>query len=226
MSSRIRCGMFSCPSGASVSWSRAPPPKVMTTTFRLLVEMPVRAIRLEGSRELPSATPAALRKNSRRLQASRLASSWGANDLAAARRARSLAVCGEQWEIITNGKLSVKTTTRLNWCQDIHQTRCILSLPCPRRKSRTESRFRGRGILRRINKLPNFRSLFVEIGQVLFAESLIDLELLLGADFFAGSNVRLAQAIVSACAIGLDVRRASILRDGLGIFVLVGVEIA
>jgi len=79
MSSRIRCGMFSCPSGAKVSWSRAPPPKVMTTTFRLLVEIPVRAIRLEGSRELPSATPAALRKNSRRLQASCRASSWGAD---------------------------------------------------------------------------------------------------------------------------------------------------
>src|SRR6266550_1673823 len=123
MSSRIRCGIFSCPSGANVSWSRAPPPKVMTTTFRLLVEIPARAIRLEGSRELPSATPAALRKNSRRLQASCRASSWGADALVAARRARSLAVCSEQWELIANGTLSVKTTTRQNRCQDPSEAR-------------------------------------------------------------------------------------------------------
>src|SRR6266850_1062975 len=85
-----------------------------------------------------------------------------------------------------------------------------LTLPCPRR----------------INKLTNFRSLFVEIGQVLFTDSLIDLELLLGAAFFAGSNVRLPQAIVSVSEIGIESKRMQILGDGARIFVLVGVEIA
>jgi hypothetical protein len=45
--------------------------------------------------------------------------------------------------------------------------------------------------------LPNFRSLFVEIGQMLFADLLIGLELLLGADFFARSKVSLPQPVVS-----------------------------
>ena len=51
--------------------------------------------------------------------------------------------------------------------------------------------------------------MFVEIGQVLFADSLINLELLLGAVFFAGSNVRLAQAIVSVGEIGIEFKRAN-----------------
>src|SRR5467141_1592679 len=226
MSSRIRWGIFSCPSGANVSWSRAPPPKVMTTTFRLLVEIPVRAIRLEGSRELPSATPVALRKNSRRLQASCRASSWGADALAAARRARSPAVCGEQWELIYKWNAFRKNYDAAETVSRHPSDALHLTLPCLRRKSRDESRFRGRGILRRINKLTNFGSLLVEVGQVLFAGSLIDLELLLGADFLAGSNVRLAQPVVSVGEIGIEFKRTHILGDGAGIFILVGVEIA
>ena len=39
--------------------------------------------------------------------------------------------------------------------------------------------------------------MFVEIGQMLFADLLIGLELLLGADFFARSKVSLPQPVVS-----------------------------
>ena len=69
--------MFSCPSGANVSWSRAPPPKVITTTFLFLRVVAARAIALGPSSALPSASPAAVRRNSRRLQASCRASSRG-----------------------------------------------------------------------------------------------------------------------------------------------------
>src|SRR5438552_17116592 len=88
--------MFSWPSGAKVSWSRAPPPKVITTTLRLLEGMPVRAIRLEGRRELPNAIPAVLRKNSRRIQERWRASYRGVDALAAARRARSTTLRDEE----------------------------------------------------------------------------------------------------------------------------------
>src|ERR1022692_1796258 len=70
MSSRIRCGMFSWPSGANVSWSRAPPPKVTTTTFLLDGESAARA-HGERSSVLPSVNPAALLKKSRRVRARR-----------------------------------------------------------------------------------------------------------------------------------------------------------
>src|SRR5213078_1505904 len=92
--------MFSCPSGAKVSWSRAPPPKVMTTTLRLLEGMPVRAIRLEGRRELPNAIPAVLRKKSRRVQATWRARFRGVDAFAAARRARSPALRDEESKLI------------------------------------------------------------------------------------------------------------------------------
>ena len=68
--------------------------------------------------------------------------------------------------------------------------------------------------------------MLVEIGQVLFADFLVDLELLLGADFFAGSNVRLAQPVMSVGKIGIEFERAQILRDSIRIFVLIGEEIA
>ena len=54
----------------------------------------------------------------------------------------------------------------------------------------------------------------------------LPMSLLLGAAFFAGSNVRLAQAIVSVGEIAIEFKRMQILGDGVGIFVLVGVEIA
>src|SRR5690242_15923514 len=60
--------MFSRPSGAKVSWSRAPPPKVMTTTFLRSAGTPARARSREGSK-LPSVRPAASRRNSRRFRA-------------------------------------------------------------------------------------------------------------------------------------------------------------
>src|SRR2546429_4742397 len=61
---------------------------------------------------------------------------------------------------------------------------------------------------------------------MLFAEPLINLKLLLGAVPVAGANISLAEAIVSVGKIGTEFQRARILGDGLGIFILVGVEIA
>src|SRR5215469_1139523 len=60
-------GTFSCPSGANVSWSRAPPPKVMTTTFFFLGKA-AAAANGDRKRVLPKVTPAASRRNSRRVR--------------------------------------------------------------------------------------------------------------------------------------------------------------
>src|SRR5439155_25391102 len=89
-----------------------------------------------------------------------------------------------------------------------------------------ESRFRSGGILSRINKLPNFGALLVQVGEVLFAEPLIDLKLPLGAILFSGADISLAKTIVSVSKIGIELEGARILRDGLGVFILVGVQIA
>src|ERR1051326_1560054 len=63
--------MFSCPSGAKVSWSRAPPPKVTTITFLFFIgDASARAVGLKRSSAPPRVTPAAVRRNSRRVQAS------------------------------------------------------------------------------------------------------------------------------------------------------------
>src|ERR1700691_5010743 len=64
----MRWGIFSCPSGAKVSWSRAPPPKVMTITFRFFAAAAPRTNGLALSKVDPNATPAALRRKSRRLR--------------------------------------------------------------------------------------------------------------------------------------------------------------
>src|ERR1700691_6242134 len=64
----IKCGIFSCPSGAKVSWSRAPPPKVITMIFRFFAAAAPRTKGLALSKVDPSATPAAPRRKSRRLR--------------------------------------------------------------------------------------------------------------------------------------------------------------
>jgi hypothetical protein len=56
----------------------------------------------------------------------------------------------------------------------------------------SQSRFGGRGAFGGVDELADFGALFVEVGEVLFAEALIDLELLLGAVFCAGAHVGLA----------------------------------
>src|SRR5438874_12291874 len=119
---------------------------------------------------------------------------------------------------------SVKTTTRPKECQDVSQSR--QNFFHARAAKTGKSRFRSWGILSRINKLPNFGTLLVQVGEVLFAEPLIDLELLLGAILFASANVRLAETIVSVSKIGIEFKGPDILRDSLGVFILVGVQIA
>src|SRR5438105_12546772 len=92
------------------------------------------------------------------------------------------------------------------------------NFPC--RKVPVKSRFSGGGILCRINKLPNLRALLLEVGQMLLANFLVDLELLLGAAFFAGANIRLPQPVVSVGQIGIEFQRALILRNRFCIFIL------
>jgi hypothetical protein len=56
----------------------------------------------------------------------------------------------------------------------------------------SQSGFGGRSALGGVDELADFGALFVEVGEVLFAEALVDLELLLGAVFCAGADVGLA----------------------------------
>src|SRR6266576_205364 len=107
-----------------------------------------------------------------------------------------------------------------------HPSDALKLFSCRLRGTRSESRFPAGGILRRINKLPNFGALLVQVGEVLFAEPPIHLELLLCTVLFAGANVSLAKTILSVSKIGIELKRADILRDGLGILILIGVEIA
>src|SRR3954452_18423113 len=67
-SSRSMLGIFSWTSGAKVSWSRAPPPKVITITLRFLRALSPRTNGLALISAEPSTTPAAPRRKSRRLR--------------------------------------------------------------------------------------------------------------------------------------------------------------
>jgi len=59
-----------------------------------------------------------------------------------------------------------------------------------------------------------------------FAEPLIDLKLLLGTVLFSGADISLAKTIVSVSKIEIELKGPDILRDSLGVFILVGVQIA
>src|ERR1700722_18274808 len=68
-------GIFSCPAGAKVSWSRAPPPKVMTMILRFAIASAPHTSGLPLTSVVPRAILAAPRRKSRRLQPMSLASS-------------------------------------------------------------------------------------------------------------------------------------------------------
>src|SRR6476661_6334885 len=185
MSSRIRCGMFSWPSGAKVSWSRAPPPKVITTTFLFLRVVAALAIALGPSSALPSASPAALRRNSRRLRASWRANSRG---LQVAAAARSLAVRVEELYAIASPVL-----TTYMWAR--------ASRSCMPARARTlaptlKSSLRGLPAFRRIDELPDVRPLLIDLRQMLGPESLIHLQLCLRKFRLLGVHISLAQPVV------------------------------
>src|SRR5271154_6908325 len=61
---------------------------------------------------------------------------------------------------------------------------------------------------------------------MLGAELLVYLQLLLGGVFFASADVGLAQAIVSVGEVRVEFECALVVRDGIGVFGLIGVEIA
>src|SRR5713226_10684012 len=88
------------------------------------------------------------------------------------------------------------------------------------------SRLCDGGILCRVDELANFGALLVEFREMLLAEFLVHLDLLLGTLFFAGTDVRLAQAIVRVGQIGIQLQRALIFGNGVGVLTLLGVEIA
>lgn len=66
-----------------------------------------------------------------------------------------------------------------------------------------ESRLGGGRAFGGVDELADFGALFVEVGEVLFAEALIDLELLLAAVFCAGADVGLAEPVVRVGKVGI-----------------------
>src|SRR5215472_3614835 len=93
-------GMFSCPSGAKVSWSRAPPPNVITMTFRFLRVFSPRRNGLALTSVEPSAMPAALRRKSRRLRLRARAVSHGVCGAAPVRGLKNVESMGKSFPVI------------------------------------------------------------------------------------------------------------------------------
>jgi hypothetical protein len=88
------------------------------------------------------------------------------------------------------------------------------------------SGFRGGVVFGSGDELADFGALLVEIGQVLGAKLLVELEFVLGAVFFAGADVGLAEPIVSVGEIAVEVEGALVVGDGLGVLGSIGIEIA
>src|SRR6202035_5917102 len=82
------------------------------------------------------------------------------------------------------------------------------------------------GVLCGVDKLTNFSALFLQLREVLLADFLVDLKLLLSALFFPGVYVGLAQTIVRVGQVAIQFQRPLIFRNGFAVFPLVGVKIA
>ncbi len=98
-------------------------------------------------------------------------------------------------------------------------------------RSRIASGIRGRiggrrGFFGGEDELADFGALFVEIGEMLRAELLIEGELGLREIFLIGADVGLAEAIVRVGQIGIERDGALVVRDRCGVVRLVGVKIA
>src|SRR5690348_14071575 len=87
-------------------------------------------------------------------------------------------------------------------------------------------RFARGTVLRRINKLTDFRSLLLNFRQVLLVHLLIDLQLLLRGFLLPGAHVSLPQPVVGIGKTGIQFQGPNIFRNGLGILALVRVKIA
>ena len=74
-----------------------------------------------------------------------------------------------------------------------------------------------------VNKLANLRSLFIEIGEVLSVQLLVDLEFLLGTISLARVNVSLRKTVVCVGQIRIQLPRLEVFRDGISEFVLIRV---
>src|SRR5262245_25347964 len=73
----------------------------------------------------------------------------------------------------------------------------------------------------RVYELANVGALFVEIGQVLGAKLLVDLELLLRFLFLRGAYIGLTEAVMGIGEIGVEIQRALIFGNCLCEFALV-----
>src|SRR5208282_4766447 len=100
-----------------------------------------------------------------------------------------------------------------------------LALRDPHVPSQAPSRLPGGGVLGLVDELSNFRPLLLQVGQVLFANLLIYLELFLRQVLLPCAHIGLPKAIVGVSKIGVKFKRQKVFRHGLGIFALVGVEI-
>src|ERR1700680_1969550 len=82
------------------------------------------------------------------------------------------------------------------------------------------------GVFCGVNELADLRTLLIQISEVLLAQLLVNLDLLLRAVFVAGAHVGLAKPIVRVGQIGIQLQRALVFRNGVGVLALLGVEIA
>src|SRR5712664_1356020 len=87
-------------------------------------------------------------------------------------------------------------------------------------------RFRSRRIFRRINKLPDVRSLLVQISQMPFPQLLIHLNVLLGLILLPRPDIRLTQPVMRVSKIRVKLQRSLVLGNGLRKFALIRIKIA
>src|SRR5260370_26104363 len=97
---------------------------------------------------------------------------------------------------------------------------------CASVAKKRRSGFCNGGILCRVDELADFGALLVELREMLLAEFLVHLDLLLGTLFFAGTDVRLAESIVRVGQIGIQLPRALIFGNGVGVLTLLRVVMA
>src|ERR1700722_17944935 len=86
-------------------------------------------------------------------------------------------------------------------------------------------RIGGRRCLGRIDELLNLCSFLVDFGHVLCALLLVNVEFCLGAILLANMNIVLSQAVMGVWKVGIHLERLRIFRNGLRIFMLLGIEI-
>src|SRR6266571_679489 len=95
------------------------------------------------------------------------------------------------------------------------------SKPSPEGKSRP-----GMISLDRVNELPDFCTLLVHIGQVLFIKLLVDMKFLLGQVFLPEVNVGLAEPVMGVGNVRVEAQGLEIFRHRVFVAALLGVQVS